>query len=134
MTFQIINTESAPFPPVAPSARGDHRALWSGCREVRASFPENSLGALVWALYLNRRQHSPANPRFKCSWSHDFKPAERLPIHELRVPAASARKFTLAYCMQHTDPHCWLDRVDCRPISNFSAQDQPPTIDGPFTA
>ena len=42
------------------------------------------------------------------------------------VPAASARKFTLAYCTQHTDPHCWLDRVDCRPISNFSTQDQPP--------
>src|ERR1700740_2176378 len=31
-------------------------------------------------------------------------------------PATSGRKFTLAYCTQHADPHCWLDRVDCRPI------------------
>src|SRR5271165_4448283 len=46
-------------------------------------------------------------------------------VREPGVPAASARKFTLAYCTQHTDPHCWLDRVDCRPISNFSTQANP---------
>ena len=32
------------------------------------------------------------------------------------VPAASAWKFTLAYCTQRTEPHSWLDRVDCRPV------------------
>src|SRR5580700_10099551 len=38
--------------------------------------------------------------------------AARMLKRLLGVPAASARKFTLAYCTQHTDPHCWLDRVD----------------------
>ena len=46
-------------------------------------------------------------------------------VAQIGVPAASARKFTLAYCTQYTDPHCRLDRVDFRPISNFSTQDQP---------
>src|ERR1700739_94780 len=40
-------------------------------------------------------------------------------------PATSGRKFTLAYCTQHADPHCWLDRVDCRPISHLPTQTQP---------
>jgi hypothetical protein len=32
LSFIVINTESSPCPPRAPSARGGHRVLLSGCR------------------------------------------------------------------------------------------------------
>jgi hypothetical protein len=40
---------------------------------------------------------------FRCSPNPRFR---------FGIPAASARKFTLAYCTQDTDAYYWLDRVD----------------------